>query len=391
MNDASTQMLPRVALLPPARTKGCDSTLHRIACALVEDVTVELCQERAFVIVSPYTAYRLRGDAGKVEFLRRHRVSYALDARLSDGTLVVNLIFFPLDELIWAARLPLAADRLLEGRQKLIADICLNVTKHIMRSQTISGFYALCGDAYQNYLLGNQQLLKISLPATRKARHFFEKALSEHATFAPALSGIARTLYLEWLLTARGDARLIEASDAYARRAIAADPLQSSGYREFGMTQIYLGDIDQSVEALAHAESLSPHHADGLYSYGDTLVHASRPADALVKLDSALEHSPIAPDCYLWSAAGANYFLGRYEETLALVSRMKDQAPGDRIAAAAHAMLGQQDEAHARVRRVMEATPDFDVMNWLSLIVFKDRAQVEHYREGLLKAGFRTP
>ncbi len=383
--------LPRVALLPPPRLRGGDQTLHRVASALVEDVTVELCQERAFAIVSPYTAYRLRGDAGKVEFLRRHRVSYALDARLSNDTLVVNLIFFPLDELIWAARLPLTPETLLHGRQKLILDICLNVTKHIMRSQTTSGFYGICGEAYQSYLLGNQQLQKMSLPSLRKARRHFDEALSENAAFAPALSGIARTLYMEWLLTARGDTRLIAQSDEIARRAIAADPLQSSGYREFGMTQIYLGDIDASVEALAHAESLSPHHADGLYSYGDTLVHASRPAEALVKLNSALEHSPIAPDSYLWSAAGANYFLGRYEETLSLVHRMTDQTPGDRIAAAAHAMLGQMDEARARVRRVMEANPDFDVMKWLSLIVFKEQAQLDHYRDGLLKAGFQTP
>ncbi len=109
------------------------------------------------------------------------------------------------------------------------------------------------------------------LPSLRKARRHFDEALSENAAFAPALSGIARTLYMEWLLTARGDTRLIAQSDAIARRAIAADPLQSSGYREFGMTQIYLGDIDASVEALAHAESLSPPPADGLYSYGDTL------------------------------------------------------------------------------------------------------------------------
>ncbi len=53
-----------------------------------------------------------------------------------------------------------------------------------------------------------------------------------------------------------------------------------------------------------------------------------------MKLNSALEHSRSPPDSYLWSAAGANYFLGRYEETLSLVHRMTDQNAGDRIAAA---------------------------------------------------------
>lgn len=388
---SETHGIPRVALLLPLRVAGNDHYTHQIASALVEDVTVALCQESTFAVVSPYTAYKLRGDASKIKFLRTHRVSYALDTRLSGDTMVVQLVFLPLDEMIWAARIELRADRLLKSRLSLITDICQQVTKHIMRSQALNGFYALQGEAYQSYLLGNHNLLKITLPGIRKARRHFEDALAGYAGFAPALSGVARTLYLEWLLTARGDIRLLQQSDTYARRAITVDPLQSSGYRELGMTQIYLGDVDQSVEALAYAETLSPHHADGLYSFGDTLVHASRPEEALVKLNSALDHSPIAPDSYLWSAAGANYVLHRYQAALSFIDRMKDPTLADRIAAAAHAMLGNAREAQTYVRRVMETTPGFDVNKWLSVIVFKDPAHRDHYREGLLKAGFRSP
>ncbi|WP_139311754.1 adenylate cyclase [Xaviernesmea oryzae] len=380
--------VPRIALLPPVPAKGTSSILFRLASAMVEDVTIDLCQERSFVVVSPYTADKLRGEANKAEFLQRHHVNYALDTRLSGETLLVQLIFYPTDEIIWAARLPIDRDNLVIGRQKLITDLCTNVTGHILRSRARHDHYLTHADAYRHYLLGSQQMLHLSLPAIRKARKHFRAAISATDGFALALSSLSRTLYVEWLLTARGDPDLLAEADRLARQAIAVDPMQSAGYRELGMTQIYLGDLDHSIEALAHAEQLSPHHADGLYSFGDTLVHASRPQEALVKLNSAMDHSPIVPDSYLWSAAGANYFLGRYGESIALVNRMNDPSPADRIAAAAYAMNGDLRQARVRVRRVMEANPSFDVLRWLDMVPVKDQAHLDHYREGLLKAGF---
>lgn len=380
--------IPRVALLPPLFAKGADPILFRVACGLVEDVTIDLCRERTFAVVSPYTSDKLRHEANKAEFLQRHNVAYALDTRLSAKTLLVQLVFYPADEVIWAARLSLDGDHIVSGRQSLLSNICENVAGHVLRSRAKHDHYLVHADAYRSFLFGSQQMRKLSLPAVRKARKHFKSALLDTPRFALALSSLARTLYVEWLLTARGDPNLLSEADQLARQAIEADPLQSSGYRELGMTQIYLGDLDHSVAALAHAEYLSPHHADGLYSFGDTLVHASRPAEALVKLGSAIDHSPIAPDSYLWSAAGANYFLGRYSEAITLVNRMDDPSPADRIAAAAYAMAGDMRQARIRMRRVMETNPSFDVSKWLGMVPCKDPSQLDHYREGLLRAGF---
>lgn len=154
------------------------------------------------------------------------------------------------------------------------------------------------------------------------------------------------------------------------------------------MTKLYLGDVDESVAALSHAENLSPHFADVIYSHADTLVHASRPGDALEKIKKAIALNPLAPDSYLWCAAGASYFLEQYEDAVAYVEAMKDKTPAHRIAAASLAMMGDRRRAHVYRQRAAALNPVFDVEKWLSVVPFKEQWQKDLYREGLLKAGF---
>jgi tetratricopeptide (TPR) repeat protein len=193
---------------------------------------------------------------------------------------------------------------------------------------------------------------------------------------------------MEWLLTARGDGELIRLSEDYANRAIVADPSLASGFRQLGVAKLYLNELDESVVALKIAEELSPHYADGIASFADTLVHASRPADGLAKIERAIALNPLSPADYLWTEAGANFALFRYREALEAISRMDDRTPADRLAAACWAMLGDVKKARLYMRRARETNPDFDVDRWLTLVPFKEAWQKEQYREALRKAGF---
>jgi tetratricopeptide (TPR) repeat protein len=242
--------------------------------------------------------------------------------------------------------------------------------------------------AYHSYLVGAGLLTKLSLPDIRRARKSFKRALHFSPDYAPAFTGLSRTFTSEWLLTAQGDPDLLQLAEDQALRAIERDSESAAGHRELGVTKLYQGAVDDSVAALNLAESLSPHYADVIYSHADTLVHASRPQDALEKIRKAISLNPIAPDAYLWCAAGASYFLERYEEALAYVDRMKDKAPAYRIAAASCAMIGDRKRAQFYRQRAELLNPAFEVEKWLALVPFKEQWQKELYRDGLFKAGF---
>ena len=389
--DATPQIItaastPRLVLLPPGATAL--SREAAIADALIEDVTIELCALRNISVVAPHTAEQIRRDSDKATIVQRHSISYLLDTRLSGEGLYAQLIYFPTDEILWAARFDMAVETLPAQRRSIAQRLADAVSGQLKRNESIRLRNEADPQAYHSYLVGAGLLTKLSLPDIRRARKSFKRALHFSPDYAPAFTGLARTFTSEWLVTAQGDPALLQLAEDQALRAIERDLESAAGHRELGVAKLYRGAVDDSVAALDLAESLSPHYADVIYSHADTLVHASRPQDALEKIKKAISLNPIAPDAYLWCAAGASYFLERYEDALGFVDRMKDKAPAYRIAAASCAMIGDRKRAQFYRQRAELLNPAFEVEKWLALVPFKERWQKELYRDGLFKAGF---
>ncbi|MBY5327905.1 peptide antibiotic resistance protein [Rhizobium leguminosarum] len=379
-------ILPRLVLLPPT-SKHADAGLA-LANALIEDVTIELCALRNISIVAPHTAGQIRRDSEKAAVVARHSIAYLLDTRLSEEGLFAQLVYFPTDEIIWANRFTMTPDILPRQRRLIAQQLTMSVARELAENEEERLRFEANPDAYHAYLVGSSLMSKLTLPHIRRARKAFKQSLSHKADFSPAFTGLARTFTSEWLVTAQGNNELLHLAEQNALRAIERDPASAAGHRELGVTKLYLGDVDASVAALDLAEQLSPHFADVIYSHADTLVHASRPGDALAKIRRAISLNPIAPDAYLWCAAGASFFLEQYEEAIAYVEAMKDKAPAHRIAAASCAMIGDRKRALFHRQRAESINPVFDVEKWLAIVPFKEDWQKELYREGLLKAGF---
>ncbi|MGR9164836.1 peptide antibiotic resistance protein [Rhizobium leguminosarum] len=379
-------ILPRLVLLPPT-SKHADAGLA-LANALIEDVTIELCALRNISIVAPHTAGQIRRDSEKAAVVARHSIAYLLDTRLSEEGLFAQLVYFPTDEIIWANRFAMTPDILPRQRRLIAQQLTMSVARELAENEEERLRFEANPEAYHAYLVGSSLMSKLTLPHIRRARKAFKQSLSHKADFSPSFTGLARTFTSEWLVTAQGNNELLHLAEQNALLAIERDPASAAGHRELGVTKLYLGDVDASVAALHLAEELSPHFADVIYSHADTLVHASRPGDALAKIKKAISLNPIAPDAYLWCAAGASFFLEQYEEAIAYVEAMKDKAPAHRIAAASCAMIGDRKRALFHRQRAESINPVFDVEKWLAIVPFKEHWQKELYREGLLKAGF---
>ncbi|MGB8292920.1 peptide antibiotic resistance protein [Rhizobium ruizarguesonis] len=379
-------ILPRLVLLPPT-SKHADAGLA-LANALIEDVTIELCALRNISIVAPHTAGQIRRDSEKAAVVARHSIAYLLDTRLSEEGLFAQLVYFPTDEIIWANRFTMTPDILPRQRRLIAQQLTMSVARELAENEEERLRFEANPEAYHAYLVGSSLMSKLTLPHIRRARKAFKQSLSHKADFSPSFTGLARTFTSEWLVTAQGNNELLHLAEQNALRAIERDPASAAGHRELGVTKLYLGDVDASVAALHLAEELSPHFADVIYSHADTLVHASRPGDALAKIRRAISLNPIAPDAYLWCAAGASFFLEQYEEAIVYVEAMKDKAPAHRIAAASCAMIGDRKRALFHRQRAESINPVFDVEKWLAIVPFKEDWQKELYREGLLKAGF---
>ena len=382
---------PRLVLLPPVTSLASRAAV-RFSEALIEDVTIGLCALRSISIIAPHTAAQISLQADRAATYERHKISYILETRLRDEgeghTLFAQLIFFGSDEVIWADRFPISAEGLARSRQMIAQHVAGAIATQIERNELARGDYERDADAYRSFLIGQGHLKNLALPDIRRARKSFREALQANAGFAPAIGGLARSYFLEWLVTARGDADLLRQAERHAEMAIRADERLPAGYRELGVVKLYARQFDDSAAYLDRAEALSPHYANVIASYADTLVQASRPDVGLQKIEHAIELNPLPPDEYFWTAAGASYSLGHYSQALDYIGRMKDRTPADRLSAASWSMLGDMKKARQFIRRTYEVHPDFDLDSWMAIVPFKEEWQRAHYYEGLKKAGF---
>jgi TolB-like protein/DNA-binding SARP family transcriptional activator len=383
--------VPRLVLLPPpASDAGPDVALF--ASALTEDVTIGLCSLRSLSVIAPYSAAKMRDYADKAATFERFAISYILDSRLTnegDGySLFVQLIFFGSDEVIWAERFDLRGAGLVKSRHDIAHRLAETISRQIQMNEMVRGDYEQDAGVYRSFLRGQSHLMNLGLPEVRRARKHFREALQFNPAFAPAQSGLSRSYFLEWLVTARNDRNLLSMAEGHAQDAIRSDPHLPTAYKELGVAKLYMRQFDESAEFFATAEFLSPNYANLIASFGDALIQASRPQEGLKKVEHAIDLNPIAPDEYFWTAAGACYSLGRYEDALDYIGRMSDRVPADRLSAACWGMLGDGRKAAQFVRKTFDVHPAFDLDTWMALVPFKEDWQRQHYKEGLIKAGF---
>ncbi len=378
---------PRVALLPPANLALSDKD-GLLATALVDDVAISLCTLRAFAMVAPYTSERIRASNDKAALLTKHDITYVIDTRLSQNSLVMQIIFAPSDSMIFAERYDLSDAGLAHSRRALAESISGTILGSLSRNEVARLDYELNPQAYRRYLTGLQQLNRLTLPSIRAARRTFRDTLKDREDFAYAHSGLARTYTSEWVLTARGDSDLLLKAQEAALTAIEHSPEIASGHKELGRVRLYLGQLDESMEALDTAEKLSPHYADAIYTHADTLVHASQPRAGLEKIERALALNPLGPDEYFWSAAGASFFVEEYQKSVDYVQRMANPASAYRLLAASLAMAGDKQRAQHYRRKDLQENPQFSLQQWLAVVPIRERWQKDLYREGLMKAGY---
>jgi tetratricopeptide (TPR) repeat protein len=358
---------------------------------LVEDVTIGLCRFKGLAVVAPHTAWQVSLN-GRREALKSLGIDYSVETTLQSfgnrAALSVKLINADTREILWPEQYPFDRANVAQQYKELSTRIILALVDRIERAELARYDSVPDPTAYHLYLNGQRSLRTLDLPHVRRARRAFKEALNERPDFVPAISGVARTCQLEWVLMARGDRELLAEAERLARRSIEIDPDDARGFRELGACNLYSGRFDESLVALGQAETRNPQFADLLLDFGDALTHACDPRSGLAKITHAIELNPICPDYYWWAAAGANYHLHQYREAIACMQRMRDQTPAYRLLAASWARLGEREQAAAYVRKVLEIHPDFTINAWLSILPVRDPQYEQDYADGLREAGF---
>ncbi len=381
---------PRITILPPLANGGQDLR-HQLAGSLIEDVTIGLCRCKSLCVVAPHTAWQLSAS-GKKNLLKTFGIDYSVESQLqySGGEywLSMRLVSAAGRDILWTEQYPFHREHTDQSYRDLSARIIVSLVDKVERAELARYEVAQNQTAYHLYLVGQKYVRVLDLPNVRRARRAFKAAVGVCLDFVPAISGLARTYQLEWLLMARGDNDLLTEAGRLAERALEIDPDDARGHRDSAICNLYAGRFDESLRSFGEAERRNPQHADLLVDYADALQHACDAATALQKINRAIELNPLGPDRYWWTAGDVNFHLERYDDAIACMSRMRDKSPAFRLIAASWAMLGDRKKAMEYVLRAKDIHPDFNVKAWLSILPIRDPDFARRYEQGLREAGF---
>ena len=303
--EARRSGIPRVTILPPVAIGGQDYA-HQLAASLIEDVTIGLCRFKSLSVVAPHTASEL-SQSEKKTLLRSFNIDYAVETKLqnrdSELALAVKLVNAVTRDILWVDQYAFNRESMAKHYRDLSVRIVSLLVDTIERVEL--GKYVARYDveqdptAYHLFLTGQRLLRSLDLPSVRKARRAFRASISSFSDFVPAISGLAHTFHLEWLLMARGDNDLLADAERLAHRSLEIDPDDARGYRDLGLCSIYAGRFDESLEAFGHAERRNPQYADLLVDYADALQHSCDAAAAFEKIEQAIETQSARPGSLL--------------------------------------------------------------------------------------------
>lgn len=379
----------------PFGFQGNEQSDRWFADGLTEDVTTSLSRFHQFFVIARGSAciYADRSKSPK-QAARELGVRYAVDGTVRKAGSRLRITIQLLDALhertIWGEQYNRDIEDLFDLQDEITQIIVSATAAQIEASERERMRLVPPAnlEAYGYVLKGQRHIFRYTKGEVRQARSLYDSALESDARYARAHAAKSRTFNLDWRYDwAEKPECALDDALILARNAIDLDELDARGFGELGFAHLYRKEHDAAINAYERASKLNPNDADLMSDMADALAHSGRSEEAVVLLDKAMRLNPFYPDQYIWHLGGAYFNLKRYEEAIQTIQKMQNPTEGRRLLAASYAHLGRDSEAKAEAARVLKAHPNFSVERWAAVQPDKYEDDVQHFLEGLKRAG----
>ncbi|MDX1436256.1 MAG: adenylate/guanylate cyclase domain-containing protein [Anaerolineales bacterium] len=248
--------------------------------------------------------------------------------------------------------------------------------------------------AWDYYQRGMWQLYRYTDRSFEQAIQLLEKAVDLDPGMAAAHSGIAEACYFR-LVYGYSESPENDRSLAFraAQRGVELDPEDAAAHSTLGRVYYLRREHARAIPELETALELNPSLAWGHYGLGAAMVFSGRAPEAVRNLETAIRLSPRDPNrgSFLVRMADAYLFMKNYEEAVhwAHKSLLQPNFQWSRYAVLLSALghLGKTVDAEAVLADLLQKRPDFSVDFVRRTHLFANESDMEHYIDGLIKAG----
>ena len=380
---------PSLAVVPFSNISA-DAALNPLCEGLAEDIITGLGRFRLLIVIdrnSSLAVAQLTADTAEIG--KRLGVGLVVQGslqRISDHIrITVRLVNAAARTQLWGNTFDCAADDVPGIPEKISKAIIATLHSRVESSLLEQSRRKPALAAYECVLRGIKHLRGYGADDNQKAAELFQRAmdLDPDYALARAYRGFTDLVINRYEATPKD---ILENCRIMVQEAVDMEPDDARCHWLLGIVYHYSGDLAAEEQQYHQALALNPNDANVLTTYGTVLVQFGRVEEGLDQIREAMRINPYHPDWYWTTLGKALYRARRYDDAIEAYRRKANPQTWvlSRLAAS-YAQLGRMDEATKIVAAILRVKPDFSILeeinaNW-------GVADVEHFREGMRKAG----
>jgi adenylate cyclase len=395
--EATTVAKPTIAVLPFANMSG-DPEQEFFVDGLTEDILTELSRRHELFVISRNSTFVYKGQAVNVrDVAEKLGAQYLVEGSVRKAgdrlRVTVQLIDTANDSHIWAERYDRKLEDVFEIQDEVTASIVATLPGRVEAAQQDQASRKKPSNmvAYECLLAAKVLHHRSSREANVEALKLAERTLELDPEYAHAHAWRGCILGQAWgygWCTDR-DQTFADAS-ASVERALELDDNDADVHRILAAVSIGRDDLTRARYHQERALALNPNYDLVVVQMGELLTWLGSPKDGIEWIEKAMRLNPHHPERF-WSHLGKAHFNARqYGEAIDAFMRLsKLDLMQHAFVAACHGWLGDRTAGAAHAAQMLDTDPEFGLTKFLATMHYAKKTDLEHLRDGLLKAEIR--
>ena len=386
---------PSILVLPFDNMSG-DPEQEFFADGLTEDITTELSRHHELFVISRNSSFIYKNRAVNVrEVAEKLGAQYLVEGsvrKVGDRVRVTaQLIDTANDTHIWADKYDRKLDDIFAIQDEVTAAIAATLPGRLEAAQRdqLARKKPANMAAYECVLTAKVLHHRSTVSDNEQARALIDRAVALDPDYAHAHAWRACILGQAWVHDWCEDKDIVwNEIGAELDRALALDDNDADVHRILAAVNVNSNALTTARYHQERALALNPNYDLVVVQQGELLTWLGRPEEGTEWIRKAMRLNPHHPERF-WSHLGKAHFAARqYGEAIeAFMHLSVMDYVQHAFVAASYGWLGDEIAASAHAARVRALEPQFNLDAFLGTLHYARGSDVQHIRDGLLKAG----
>ncbi|QPC88289.1 adenylate/guanylate cyclase domain-containing protein [Mesorhizobium sp. NBSH29] len=386
---------PTIAVLPFTNMSG-DAEQEFFVDGLTEDILTELSRRHELFVISRNSTFVYKGQAVSItDVAKKLGAQYIVEGSVRKSgdrlRVTVQLIDTSSDTHIWAERYDRKLDDIFALQDEMTSAIVATLPGRLEAAQNdqLSRKKPASLAAYECVLVAKVLHHRSNREDNAKAQNLICQAITLDPEYAHAYAWRGCIMGQAW-----GYGWCDEKEETFAiveadlERALNLDDNDADVHRILAAVHIMRTEFERARYHQERALALNPNYDLVVVQMGELFTWLGVPAEGVKWIEKAMRLNPHHPPRF-WSHLGKAHFTAK-DYALAIKAFMSlptMDVISRTFVAICHACLGDQTAADAHVAAIRVADPTFNTETFLAAVHYSEKADQEHLREGLIKAG----